>query len=168
MKKCNKCNEIKPLDNFSKLSSSRDKVNYFCKICDSTRNMIYRNENIEKEKNRHRKKKQIKTVPYNKEKVRAYNKKWTLSNPARNNAKNAKYRALKKMATPEWLNKSHYEEMEIFYIKAKELELITKIKYHVDHIVPLSNCNVCGLHVPWNLQVITAEENMKKNNRITT
>jgi hypothetical protein len=36
--------------------------------------------------------------------------------------------------------------------------------YVVDHIIPIQNELVCGLHVPWNLKVITRIDNSTKGN----
>ena len=40
----------------------------------------------------------------------------------------------------------------------------TGVPHEVDHVVPLQAVDVCGLHVPWNLSVETAEANRRKQN----
>ena len=42
----------------------------------------------------------------------------------------------------------------------------TGIKHEVDHIIPLQSPFVCGLHVEYNLQVITAKMNRSKGNKL--
>lgn len=68
-------------------------------------------------------------------------------------------------ATPSWLTKDQFKQMECFYLKARELSRKTGIKYSVDHVWPLCGGNFSGLNVPWNLRVIPLCENFKKNNK---
>lgn len=81
-------------------------------------------------------------------------------------ARQSKRRASKIEATPSWLDKNHHEQIENFYWLARDLNVVTGETYHVDHIIPLKGENVCGLHVPWNLQVLPSDLNLQKSNRI--
>ena len=102
----------------------------------------------------------------NKDKCNLRLNEYRKNNPEKFTALNAKRRAIKLKATPEWLTKEHLEEIEELFLCARIFKLYTGQEYHVDHIVPLQGKNVCGLHVPWNLQVIPAKENLSKSNKI--
>ena len=69
-------------------------------------------------------------------------------------------------ATPKWLTRKQKEEIKQLYLIAVTMTKTTGERYVVDHIVPLISDEVCGLHVPWNLRVITQEENLKKSNKL--
>lgn len=60
-------------------------------------------------------------------------------------------------ATPPWITDDMIEQMRAIYASATPAD-------HVDHIVPLNGTLVCGLHVPWNLRVVPAAENLQKSN----
>lgn len=92
-------------------------------------------------------------------------KDWEGRNPDRVRAKYSRRRAAKLNAEPPWLTEEHQEQIVQVYALAKECETLTGDKYHVDHIVPLQGKNVCGLHVPWNLQVLPADVNLRKSNK---
>ena len=69
--------------------------------------------------------------------------------------------------TPPWLTVEQQQEIRQIYHDAAVRTKTDGIAYHVDHIVPLCGKNVSGLHVPWNLQILTATENLKKHNKLT-
>lgn len=97
----------------------------------------------------------------NKEKIQAKVK----ENSGYHAAIAAKRRATKLNATPTWLTEEQLLEIKLLYLFVAERRKLTGLDLEVDHIIPLQGENVCGLHVPWNLQVLTASENASKGNR---
>lgn len=66
-----------------------------------------------------------------------------------------------KRCTPKWVNR---DELLVIYGQCPD-------GMEVDHIIPIKGLidgrPVSGLHVPWNLQYLSIEQNRKKKNRIS-
>lgn len=95
----------------------------------------------------------------NRESKNESNRKWKKNNPHKINADASMRRAALRGCVPRWFNDTHKEQIEWLFKRRKK-------GYHVDHIVPLRHPLVSGLHVPWNLRVISATENLKKSNKL--
>ena len=83
----------------------------------------------------------------------------------KNSRKAAKRRTKILTQTPSWLTKEQRDDIINIYQAAAARTMHTNIQHEVDHIVPLRGENVSGLHVPWNLQILTEQENRQKSNK---
>ncbi len=92
----------------------------------------------------------------------AQKKLWLLAHPGVTRAKKAKRRAGKLQATPAWANP---KAIRALYSAAVFTEKLVGEPWHVDHIVPLNNPIVCGLHCEANLQLLPGKENIEKSNK---
>lgn len=101
----------------------------------------------------------------NPEKVKQYAKKTKLKNRGRVNADTVARRLAKIKRTPAWLTKDDYWMIQQAYELAASRTKLFGFSWHVDHILPLQGKTVSGLHVPTNLQVIPAVDNIRKGNR---
>ncbi len=157
MKKCTSCQYIKDLDCFNNRKAAKDGKYSECKECVKRYYIL----NLEKRLNY-----QNSYNSQNRETINKRKYKWKKENRAKTNKYNSDYRARKLNATPVWLSLIQSKAIEDFYTLAQTLTDTTGIPYQVDHIIPLKGKTVCGLHVPWNLQILTAEENNKKNAKL--
>ncbi len=156
---CAKCEKDKGLECFY-LDKTRGAVRPVCKECTSVEGKLWRVAN--------KTRKSLKDREYrlsNLEKIKEYQKDYFNKNKHRSAERTAKRKSAKLNATPPWLTKDQLDEIEYIYFLRQDVNLLSDYEYHVDHIVPLQGKEVCGLHVPWNLQLLTKEENHAKNNR---
>lgn len=179
MKVCNRCKINKRLCEYYR-SGYKDSLKSTCKSCcllsDKIRDaslggQIYRKKNnnsiknkVKRKEYRERIEQRIKQKEYrdkNKIKQSEYMQKYRALNENKIKIKDyySKRKKAKINATPSWLTPQNEEEIIDIYRSCPK-------GYHVDHIVPLQGKTVCGLHVPWNLQHLTAEENLKKGNKL--
>jgi 5-methylcytosine-specific restriction endonuclease McrA len=93
-------------------------------------------------------------------------RRWAKENPAKAIANSNKRRADFRLRIPPWLTSEHWEQINAFYLEAAELTKRTGIPHCVDHVHPLRGKKCSGLHVPWNLQVLTQAENLHKSARL--
>ena len=89
---------------------------------------------------------------------------WYQRNSAKGIAKTRKRQLLQSKATPKWLTSIQDALIHEMYEISVARSVQTGILHHVDHIHPLNGENFCGLHVPWNLDVIPASINCAKAN----
>lgn len=168
-KECTKCKQIQPLERFYKCKRG---LKSWCKDCENAANKLRYQKN--KEHIRTQQREYYKTIAakhnkasrvwYKNNKAR-HNKVTSLyakNNRPRMNALKAKRRACELSATPSWAD---LEAIKKIYVESKKISDESGIVHHVDHIVPLQGVNICGLHVDYNLQILTATENLRKGNK---
>ena len=145
MKKCSNCG--KSDNEFPKRKASKDGLATECKVCKNTRNAktYHNDERVKKQ-----------TIE------RAYrNMRARKEDPVYRNSYNVWHTLRQRpgKVVPAWVKFSDFRKIyERVHKKGAD-------KHVADHVVPLKGKNVCGLHVPENLQVITHKANLAKGNR---
>lgn len=169
MKKCSGCKKYKEVSTFSRNKSTKDGLQSTCKECQAAHYVKHRDvihkRNLEWHRNNKDKERIQKQKYYqeNKEAIKARNRQWHEANPDKHRQRISRRRAAMNNCQPAWADE---EKINVYYAIAKWLEAVVPgQKYHVDHIIPIQNKLVCGLHVHENLAVLKAEDNLSKQNK---
>lgn len=184
-KTCTKCGEEKEVTEFHKCSKVKSGYRSCCKKCrkmyqtlskekikqygkgyrEKRRDTILKKKREYYENNKDTLlERQKEYYEYNKQLIRATRKKYVENNRAKVNHNAKLYKLRKRNAAPSWLSGPQLAHIKRTYKLREIVSEVTGMTYHVDHIVPLQGENVCGLHVPWNLVVIPAIDNISKSN----
>jgi hypothetical protein len=159
-KVCSKCKTEKNFEFFSKNKTRKDGYAPYCKQCQAVANKESNQKHKEDRNAFARSWRQD-----NREKHLNTLKKYRDKNKPLRASLQMKRKAAKLCRTPSWLSDFDLLKIKCLYQVAAMRTKESGQAWQVDHIVPLQGKTVSGLHVPWNLQVIPALDNLKKNNK---
>lgn len=171
-KVCPRCTETKPTSSFGKNRSRKDGLNVYCLPCANAKSLAYARANREAVSDHkvisHYKniEKRMAWRRANSDRLRAYwvayGKRYRTEKRAETRAKTRRQQAARRHAVPPWFDKAKeqaiYREAELRRLAGEDVE--------VDHIVPIISPVVCGLHWHGNLQIISADANRAKANKL--
>ncbi len=171
MKKCCVCKLQLPFDNFCKDKSRGDGLAYKCRSCQkvlSDRLKARKPDEVRERCRQATARHRARLTEAQKAEVRAKQNEALKLPSARGRCREncRRYYATKHNATPKWLTKEQKQQIKDLYFLAKDCQITSGYPYHVDHIIPIKGKLVCGLHVPWNLQVVPADINVSKSNKL--
>lgn len=97
---------------------------------------------------------------------RIWSREYRIANPDKHRQRVYKRNAAILRATPKWLTKEQRSEMKLWHLLRKDLQWLSEELLTVDHIIPIGGKAACGLHVPWNLQILPKSINCSKSTRL--
>lgn len=173
LKVCARCRVEKTRSLFGLDKNRKDGLNVYCKPCVRERSLAYCEANRERvrkskaESVRRHADRRAEWLAANAEKLRAYwrdyGKRYRAEKRAETAEKTRRQQAARRKAVPPWFDR---EKAAAIYAEAQARRAAGE-DVHVDHIVPLNGETVCGLHWHGNLQILTAEQNLAKSNKLT-
>lgn len=143
---CSSCQKEKPESSFYRNAQRRTGRDHYCIDCRKAYT------------------KRWSKTPAGEECRRLNRRNFYLSNRDYELSKSRQWRKGVRQGTPSWLTETHHRQIEYIYAQARDCRFVTGEPYEVDHIVPIRGEHICGLHVPWNLQVLPADLNRAKSN----
>jgi 5-methylcytosine-specific restriction endonuclease McrA len=171
-KTCKRCEQLKPTTEFRADPRYRDGFGSWCVECHRAKSSEWARENrarltqkarVWRAENEDAWRKSSRAFHNRNKAARAKSAAlWAKENKGLRRAVDARRKATKRQATPSWVD---HAAITAIYQRSIDVERSSGIRMHVDHIVPLKHPLVCGLHVPWNLQVIPGALNESKRNK---
>jgi len=177
-KTCTKCFEEKQISLFSKNSRTKDGLQHHCKACklDYQRNNPNRSVVTAKYREKNREvcvSRSVSSMAKKREYYSAKSMLWAAENRERHLAnRRLRYQRVRaaeverqrrrnlRIRDALHLSLAHQAEIQGLYDFCRIFN-----GFEVDHIAPLNGHGVCGLHAPWNLQVLPISANRRKGNK---